>query len=86
MRPLLEHRLAFPEVRDVVVLRCIVRGQHAGQPRTRQYDLLDRHDDLTGFTAMERTTAFPAALVAYMQARRLIKPGTLQQSKETSVS
>ncbi len=24
---------------------------------------------------MERTTAFPASLVAYMQARRLIAPG-----------
>jgi len=24
---------------------------------------------------MERTTAFPAALVAYMQARKLVEPG-----------
>ena len=75
LRRLVEQRLAFPEVRDVVVLRCTVSGRHQGRPAARQYDLLDRHDEQTGFTAMERATAFPAALVAYMQARRLIAPG-----------
>ena len=75
LRRLMEQRLAFPEVRDVVVLRCTVSGRYQGRPCTRQYDVLDRHDEQTGFTAMERTTAFPAALVAYMQARGLIAPG-----------
>ena len=74
-RRLMEQRLAFPDVRDLVVLRCVVRGRHRGQPCTRQYDLLDRHDEHTGFTDMERTTAFPAALVAYTQARRLVSAG-----------
>lgn len=77
MRRLMEERLDFPDVRDLVVLRVIVRGLHRGRPRTLQYDLLDRHDEATGFTAMERTTAFPAALVAHMQARRIVKPGAL---------
>ncbi len=71
LRALMEARLAFPDVRDIVVLRCTA----VGRGRTRVYDLFDRHDASTGFTAMERTTAFPAALVAYMQARRLIRPG-----------
>lgn len=75
LRGLLEARLAFPDVRDLVVLRCTVRGRHQGRPCTRQYDLLDRQDERTGLTAMERTTAFPAALVAFMQARRQIEPG-----------
>ncbi len=75
LRRLMEEHLTFPEVRDLVVLRVTVRGQHAGQPRTLVYEMLDRHDDKTGFTAMERTTAFPAALVAYMQARKLVEPG-----------
>ncbi len=77
LRRLMEERLAFPDVRDLVVLRVTVRGSHGGRPRTLQYDLLDRHDESTGFTAMERTTAFPAALVAHMQARRIVKPGAL---------
>jgi lysine 6-dehydrogenase len=75
MRRLIEDRLHFPEIRDLVVLRCTVSGEHRSTPRTIQYDLLDRHDERTGFTAMERTTAFPTGLVAYMQARRLISPG-----------
>ncbi len=75
LRRLFEDRLTFPEVRDLAVLRVTVSGRHAGKPRTLRYDLLDRHDYATGLTAMERTTAFPAALVAHMQARGLIAPG-----------
>ena len=75
LRRLMEQRLTYPEVRDLVVLRVTVRGRHAGRPITRRYELLDRHDEQTGFTAMERTTAFPAAIVAHMQARKLIEPG-----------
>lgn len=72
---LFEEKLAFPDVRDVVLLRVLVRGTHARQPLDLQYDCFDRHDESTGFTAMERTTAFPAALVAHFQARGLIEPG-----------
>jgi lysine 6-dehydrogenase len=75
MRRVFETQLAFPDVRDLVVLRCTVLGRHGGRPFCRQYDLFDRHDAATGFTAMERTTAFPAALVAYCQARKLVAPG-----------
>ncbi len=75
LRKLMAARLAYPEVRDLVVLRCTVSGRHQGRACRRVYDLLDYHDERTGFTAMERTTAFPAALVAYMQARRLVAPG-----------
>lgn len=75
LRQLMEDRLAYPEVPDIVLLRVTVAGRHKGRPRTIQYNLLDRHDPTTGFTAMERTTGFPAALVAHMQARRLVAPG-----------
>ncbi len=75
LRRLMEERLAFPDVRDLVVLRCVVLGECEGRECRHQYDLLDHHDERTGFTAMERTTAFPAALVAFMQARRLVEPG-----------
>jgi lysine 6-dehydrogenase len=74
-RALFETKLAFPDVRDLAVLRCTVSGLHRGRPRTLRLDLLDRHDEATGFTAMERTTAFPAALVAHFLARRRIDPG-----------
>lgn len=75
LRALMEERLTYPDVRDLVVLRITVKGQHDGRACTSQWDLLDFHDDATGFTAMERSTAFPAALVAHLQARRLVAPG-----------
>jgi lysine 6-dehydrogenase len=74
-KALFEDRLAFPEVRDITVLRTTVSGRHRGKQRTVQYDYLEHHDPATGFTAMERGTAFPAALVAHLQARRLVAPG-----------
>ena len=82
-KELFERRLAFDEVRDVVILRVVARGAHAGRPLELRYDLFDRHDERKGFTAMERTTAFPAALVAHMQARGLVEPGA--RPLETSV-
>lgn len=75
MRQLMEERLSFPEIRDVTVLRITVKGRNGGRDCTLEWELIDRHDEATGFTAMERTTSFPTALVAYMQARGLIKPG-----------
>jgi saccharopine dehydrogenase-like NADP-dependent oxidoreductase len=75
MRQLFEERLSFPEVEDIAVLRVTVTGRHQGRRRGLRYDVMDRQDRATGFTAMERTTAFPAALVAYMQARGDVKPG-----------
>ncbi len=77
MRALFEERLAFPEVDDIVVLRVVVEGLHAGRPRALTYDLLDRRDPQTGFSAMERSTGFPAALVAHLQARKLVAPGAV---------
>ncbi|MCG3127856.1 MAG: Lysine 6-dehydrogenase [Phycisphaerae bacterium] len=75
LRQLMEARLSFPQVRDLVVLRVTVSGRHGGRPVSRQYDVFDRHDERTGFTAMERTTGFPTALVARMQARGEVPPG-----------
>jgi lysine 6-dehydrogenase len=75
LRALFEEQLRFPDVRDLVVLRTTVRGRSHGRSVTRRYDLLDFHDERTGFTAMERTTAFPAALVGHFMARKLVEPG-----------
>lgn len=50
---------------DVVLVRVEVSG---GGKRLR-YDIIDRHDPKTGLSAMMRTTAFPASIVALMAAR-----------------
>ncbi len=50
---------------DVVLVRVEVSG--AG--RKLRYDIVDRFDEQSGLSAMMRTTAFPAAIVALMMAR-----------------
>jgi lysine 6-dehydrogenase len=62
-------RLAFPGDKDLVVLRVTAEGERDGKRSRVQYDVLDYGDPATGFTAMERTTALPAALVAEMMAK-----------------
>lgn len=74
-RALFERALDFPDVRDVVILRTTVSGRHRGKAVALVYDVFERHDRKTGFSAMERGTAFPAALVAHLQARGAVAPG-----------
>lgn len=61
-------RLTFKGDKDLVILRVWGEGRKAGKAKRVQYDVLDYGDEATGFTAMERTTAYPAALVAQMMA------------------
>ena len=60
---------ARPEERDLVIVRIIGRGLVGGQEREVVVDLFDRYDEATGFTAMERTTGWHAAIICAAQAR-----------------
>ncbi len=56
-------KIAFPQDKDLVALRAICKGIRNQRPETLLLEMIDYFDEETGFTAMERTTAFPAALV-----------------------
>ena len=63
---------------DVVLVRVEVAG---GGKRLR-YEIIDRQDTDSGLSAMMRTTAFPATIVALMMARGQIeKKGALPQER-----
>ena len=63
---------------DVVLVRVEVVG---GGKRLR-YDIIDRYDPKTGLSAMMRTTAFPASIVALMMARgQTTSKGALPQER-----
>ena len=67
-------RLSEPGVRDVVLLRVdctTTRG------RGVRYQLVQRFDARTGFTAMEQTTGYPTAAVAHALALGQIRPGAV---------
>jgi lysine 6-dehydrogenase len=72
---LYEPKVRRPVMRDVCLIRVRATGLKGGRPAAAQVDLVDRYDEATGFTAMERTTGWHAAIVAAMLARGEIAPG-----------
>jgi lysine 6-dehydrogenase len=47
-----------------------------------RYDIIDRFDPRSGLSAMQRTTAFPASIVAQMMARGLTtRKGAVPQER-----
>lgn len=68
--------LGEPEKRkDIVFVRVKAQGKKDGQPAQALVELVDRFDEQTGFTAMERTTGWDAAIVAEMMAHGVTPRG-----------
>jgi lysine 6-dehydrogenase len=66
---LFQPMVSFAADKDVVVIRIRAIGRKAGRRTEVVLDLMDFYDEDTGFTAMERTTGWDAAIVAGMMAR-----------------
>ena len=62
--------LARPDEQDLVIIRVIARGLKDGREQEAVVDLFDYYVETTGFTAMERTTGWHAAIMAGFMARR----------------
>ena len=54
---------------DYVLVRLEFIGEKDGSSSCLRYDIVDHLDESTGLSAMMRTTAFPASIVAQMMAR-----------------
>jgi len=60
----------------------LVRVETTGGGKRIRYDIIDRYDPETGLSAMMRTTAFPASIVALMMARnQTTAKGALPQER-----
>jgi lysine 6-dehydrogenase len=55
--------------RDITLFRVEAVGQKDGGRRRLKMEMVDRYDQVLGFTSMARTTAFTGAIVARMIAR-----------------
>lgn len=66
---LFEPKVTFPEDKDLVIVRVRAVGKKEGREAEALVELIDYYDEETGFTAMERTTGWTAAVVAEMMAR-----------------
>ena len=54
---------------DLVLVRVEVVGSKAGKTSRITFDIIDKADEATGLSAMMRTTAFPASIIAQMMVR-----------------
>lgn len=62
-------KVDFPEDKDMVIVRIKATGKKDGKEAEVLIEVIDYHDDVTGFSAMERGTGWSAAIVAEMMAR-----------------
>ena len=76
-RALYEPKVRREIMRDVCLIRARAQGARQGRQAVAQVDLVDRYDEATGFTSMERTTGWHAAIVAAMIARGLVAQGAI---------
>jgi saccharopine dehydrogenase-like NADP-dependent oxidoreductase len=70
---LLFEKLWRPEVKDIAALKVEVSGVKKGKPTRYVYQLLDRYDEKSRTTAMARTTAYPASIVARLMLNKAVK-------------
>ncbi|MCY7375889.1 MAG: saccharopine dehydrogenase NADP-binding domain-containing protein [Pyrinomonadaceae bacterium] len=54
---------------DYVLIRLEFVGVKEGVRKRLRYDIVDKYDEATNLSAMMRTTAFPASIIAQMAAR-----------------
>jgi lysine 6-dehydrogenase len=58
---------------DYVLIRLELVGTKNGEKKTLRYDIVDKFDEQTNISAMMRTTAFSASIIAQMAARGDVK-------------
>ena len=76
---LLESRIGSgaDRVRDVCVMRVRARGETNGRSHDAVVELIDRYDERTGFTAMQRLTGWHAAISLGLAVRGQLPAGVL---------
>jgi len=72
---LLEPKIRAEDIRDICVMRVVGYGLKDGKKTTLTVDLVDRYDEETGFTAMERLTGWHCAIMMGFQARGRVPAG-----------
>ncbi len=79
---ILEKSLFKPEVGDLLAMNIEVSGESEGKKVGYRHRILDRFDHQTGVTAMARTTAYTASIVAGMLSKGDIRgPGVIPPEK-----
>lgn len=72
---LLEPKIRSDDIRDICVMRVVGEGLKDGKPTRVTIDLVDKYDEATGFTGMERLTGWHCAIMMGFQARGEVPSG-----------
>lgn len=84
LETLFEPRVTAAGVRDLCVMRVRGRGRKAGRDTTFTVELIDRFDEATGFTAMERLTGWHASIMAIAAADGRVARGAVAVERAMS--
>ena len=76
------HALLAPQIqredfKDVCVMRVKCTGLTKGRPAEAMVELVDRYDEKTGFTAMQRLTGWHASIMLIAAVNRQVRPGVV---------
>jgi len=74
---LFEPQVRVDDLEDVCIVRVRAVGKKDGQPTEAVVEIIDYHDSVTGFTAMQRMTGWHMSIVAAMMAKGEIPAGSL---------
>jgi lysine 6-dehydrogenase len=77
LHALLEPKITSSDVRDVAVMRTKSVGERGGTRAEAVIQLIDRYDEATGFTAMQRLTGWHASVVAILAVQGRIGAGAV---------
>jgi lysine 6-dehydrogenase len=82
------HALLTPQIqredfKDVCVMRVVGRGRTGGRDAEATVELVDRYDEKTGFTAMQRLTGWHASIMLIAAIDRKVRQGVV--SVETAI-
>ncbi len=77
LHALLGPRISKPEVKDVCVMRVKGTGTTLGRPAEAVVELIDRYDERTGFTAMQRLTGWHASILLIAAVSGRVRPGVV---------
>jgi lysine 6-dehydrogenase len=75
---LMGEALRDPADKDLIIVRGVGIGTRGGKRVRLQIDILEKYDDATGFSAMERMTGFSTAIIADQLAQGHMAVGALR--------
>ena len=77
LHALLGPKITRPLVKDVCVMRVICQGTTGGKPSKATVEVIDRYDEKTGFTAMQRLTGWHGSIMLIAAVEGRIRRGAV---------